>query len=134
VGQVLAADLDEVADFAVWVFYAGAAVGDVDECVFGCFEVFVFDCAADVEHEVGGYLFDLVFEGGFLLAGHGGKFVAFLEGEKFVDVDGAEFLHLEYIWGSGVCVWVVISCHSSVRLMRWLKGGVWEGEGRKEGA
>ena len=81
---MLAANFDEVANLAVWVFDAGAAVSNVDEDALGCFVVFAFDGPTDTEHEVGGLLLGVVVEDQLLLFVHVGYLLGSFEGDQAV--------------------------------------------------
>lgn len=60
---MLAANFYEVPDLKVRVLDAGTAIGDIYEYAFGSLIVFALYCPTDTEHEVGGLLLDLPYEG-----------------------------------------------------------------------
>lgn len=94
IGQMLAANFNEVSHLKIRVFDAGATISYVDENALGGLKVLVFHGTADTEHEVGSLLLDLVVEVLTLLFAHLGDLLCPVEGEQVVDGHHVELLHL----------------------------------------
>jgi hypothetical protein len=58
-GQMLAAHLNQIANFSVRILNAGATISNVNKYTFGSFVVLAFNCSAHTQHKVGGLLFYL---------------------------------------------------------------------------